>query len=98
MSAYISSFAADMIGFVGMFCIVSAYAYSNIAQQMNLLLFNGVNLLGAILLMISLTVNFNLPSMVLEAIWMMIAIFGIIKALRQKSNHQKSDDTPETAA
>ncbi len=87
MSGYISSFIADIIGFIGMFCIVAAYAYSNLTKEMNLLLFNSINLVGAILLMVSLTVNFNLPSMVLEIIWMAIAIFGIIKALlaRRKS-------------
>ncbi len=81
MSNYISSFTADIIGFVGMFCIVAAYAYSNLTKEMNLLLFNVINLIGAILLMVSLTVNFNLPSMVLEIIWMTIAVFGIAKAL-----------------
>ncbi len=81
MSDYISSFTADIIGFIGMFCIVAAYAYSNLTKEMNLLMFNAINLIGAILLMVSLTVNFNLPSMVLEIIWMSIAIFGIIKAL-----------------
>ncbi|MGE5953504.1 MAG: CBU_0592 family membrane protein [Qipengyuania vulgaris] len=79
----ISSFAADIIGFVGSFCIVAAFAYSNMAKQMNLLLFNTVNFIGAALLAISLTVNYNLPTMVLEIVWMGIALFGIVKALRK---------------
>lgn len=82
MSAYISSFQADIIGFIGSFLIVAAFAYFNIAQQMNLLLFNILNFFGAALLAVSLTVNFNLPTMVLEIIWMIIALFGIAKALR----------------
>ncbi len=89
MSDYISSFTADIIGFVGMFCIVAAYAYSNLTKEMNLLFFNGINLIGAILLIISLTVNFNLPSMVLEIIWMAIAIFGIVKALLERRKSSK---------
>ena len=80
----ISSFAADLIGFAGSFCIVAAFAYSNIAKEMNLLLFNIVNFSGAALLTISLTVNFNLPTMVLEIVWMIIALFGIGKALRTR--------------
>ena len=79
----ISPFAADIIGFVGSFCIVAAFAYSNMAKQMNLLLFNTVNFIGAALLTVSLTVNFNLPTMVLEIVWMGIALFGIAKALRK---------------
>lgn len=84
MSAYLSSFQADIIGFIGSFLIVAAFAYSNISQQMNLLLFNILNFFGAALLAVSLTVNFNLPTMVLEIIWMIIALFGIMKALRHK--------------
>lgn len=78
----ISSFTADLIGFAGSALIVAAYAYSNMTARMNLLLFNVLNLLGAALLTVSLTVNFNLPTMVLEIVWMAIALFGIVKALR----------------
>lgn len=79
----ISSFAADLIGFAGSFLIVSAYAYSNMTARMNLLVFNALNFIGAALLALSLTVNYNLPTMVLEIVWMGIALFGIVKALRQ---------------
>ena len=81
----ISSFTADLIGFAGSFLIVSAYAYSNLTAQMNLLLFNLLNLAGAALLTISLLVNFNLPTLVLEIVWMAIALFGIVRAVRARS-------------
>lgn len=78
----ISSFTADLIGFAGSALIVAGYAYSNLTARMNLLLFNLLNFFGAALLTVSLTVNFNLPTMVLEIVWMAIALFGIAKALR----------------
>ncbi len=81
MTEYVSPFAADLIGFAGSFFIVAAFAYSNLTAQMNALWFNIANFLGAALLTISLTVNFNLPTMVLEIVWMAIALFGITKAL-----------------
>jgi hypothetical protein len=81
LTAYVSPFAADLIGFAGSFFIVAAFAYSNLTAQMNALWFNVANFLGAALLTISLTVNFNLPTMVLEIVWMAIALFGITKAL-----------------
>lgn len=81
MTEYISSFAADLIGFAGSFFIVAAFAYSNLTTQMNALWFNVANFVGAALLTVSLTVNFNLPTMVLEVVWMAIAVFGIAKAL-----------------
>lgn len=80
----ISSSTADLIGFAGSFLIVAAYAYSNMTAQMNLLVFNVLNFAGAALLTVSLTVNFNLPTMVLEIVWMAIALFGIVKALRTR--------------
>ena len=84
----ISSSTADLIGFAGSFLIVSAYAYSNMTAQMNLLVFNVLNLIGAAFLAVSLTVNYNLPTMVLEIVWMGIALFGIFKALRKRSAPQ----------
>ncbi len=87
MTDYITPFFADLIGFAGSFCIVAAYAYSTIVKDMNMVLFNLVNFLGAALLTVSLTVNFNLPTMVLEIVWMAIALFGLARALldRRKS-------------
>ncbi len=85
MTQYLSPFAADLIGFAGSFFIVAAFAYSNMAERMNILLFNIANLIGAALLTISLMVNFNLPTMVLEIVWMAIALFGIVKALKLRA-------------
>lgn len=80
---------ADAIGICGMLCVVGAYAYNNIASDVNTLVFNAVNLLGAVLLAISLTVHFNLASMILEAVWAAIAIYGIAKSVR----HQPAEPT-----
>lgn len=84
MTDYLTPFAADLIGFAGSFCIVAAYAYSNVTRDMNMVLFNLMNLIGAALLTVSLTVNFNLPTMVLEIVWMGIALFGLGRALQAR--------------
>jgi len=95
LTEYLSPFAADLIGFAGSFFIVAAFAYSNLTTQMNALWFNVSNLLGAALLTISLTVNYNLPTMVLELVWMAIAIFGIFKALRARTEATKHTGNAE---
>lgn len=95
MTEYLSPFAADLIGFAGSFFIVAAFAYSNLTTQMNALWFNVSNLVGAALLTVSLTVNYNLPTMVLEIVWMAIAIFGIIKALRSRDKQAKQPGVAE---
>ena len=81
MTNFITPFAADLIGFAGSFCIVTAYAYSNISKAMNMVVFNLVNFIGAALLAISLTVNYNLPTLVLEFVWMGIALLGLGRTL-----------------
>lgn len=95
LTDYFSPFSADLIGFAGSFFIVAAFAYSNVTAQMNVLWFNVANLLGAALLTVSLTVNYNLPTIVLEVVWMAIAIFGIFKALRTRKKDSKNPGVPE---
>ena len=95
MTEYLSPFAADLIGFAGSFFIVAAFAYSNLTTNMNALWFNVSNFVGAALLTVSLTVNFNLPTMVLEVVWMAIAIFGIVKALRVQGKKVKHPGVDE---
>ena len=71
---------ADVIGLIGSAVMVIAYAYSNVARRIDLLFFNLLNLIGAVLLITSLSVHFNLASMALEIVWMGIAGFGTAKA------------------
>jgi hypothetical protein len=74
---------ADVIGLAGSALFIGGFAYANWAGEMNKVLFNLVNLLGAILLLISLSVTFNLAAFVLEAAWAMIALAGLVAALRR---------------
>lgn len=73
-----------LIGFVGMACIIFAYAYMTGKADPNPFVQHGANLAGAILLAISLYYHPNLPSMVLEGFWAAIAIWGIAKALKAR--------------
>lgn len=80
-----SSLTADIIGLIGSALMVVAYAYSNITKSMNFLLFNGLNLAGSLMLGASLMVHYNLASMALEIVWAAIALFGLGKAIRNRS-------------
>ena len=81
MNAYISPLAADIIGICGSILFIIGFAYANLAKAMDQLLFNALNFAGAILLLISLSVHFNLAAFVLEVAWGTIALLGIGKAL-----------------
>jgi hypothetical protein len=74
---------ASTIGLIGSGLMVIAYAYSNMANALNFILFNLLNLIGALLLLYSLTVHFNVASFALEVIWAVIAIIGLARALRK---------------
>lgn len=80
-----SGLMADIIGLIGSALFISAFAYANVAKDLNKLWFNIVNLLGAICLLTSLSVKFNLAAFVLEAAWALIALTGIVTALRARS-------------
>ena len=81
----IGPLAADIIGLCGSVLFIGAFLYANISPAMNKILFNLFNLIGAILLLISLSIHFNLAAFILEVAWAMIAIFGLVTALRARA-------------
>ncbi|MBB3990814.1 peptidoglycan/LPS O-acetylase OafA/YrhL [Croceicoccus naphthovorans] len=77
-----------LVGFAGMACIIFAYAYLTGKAEPNPFVQHGVNLLGAALLTVSLVYHPNLPSLVLEGFWAAIAIWGLVKAMRNRRSAQ----------
>lgn len=75
---------ADIIGLTGSALFIGGFAYANWSKAMNKLTFNAVNLVGAILLLISLSVKFNLAAFVLECVWGALALAGIVGELRKR--------------
>jgi len=75
---------ASMVGLAGTICIIGAYAYLTLAKTTNPYILHGTNLAGAGLLTVSLLVHTNWASLVLEGFWAAIAIFGLVRALRQR--------------
>lgn len=76
--------AADVIGLIGSAILVAGYAYSNKSGRVDMVVFNALNLVGAVLLLASLTVHFNLASLLLEVVWSGIALYGLAKTLRAR--------------
>ena len=72
----------DILGTIGVGVIVVTYLLLQLgrikSEQLAYSLFNGV---GAALILISLYYDFNLPSVIVEAFWLVISIFGILKYL-----------------
>lgn len=76
---------ASIVGLCGTACIIGAYAYLTLAKTTNPFVLHGTNLLGAAFLTVSLLVHTNWASLVLEGFWASIAIFGLVRALRERS-------------
>jgi predicted membrane protein len=73
------------IGFVGMAFVVFAYFLLQINKYtIKSLQFQLLNLVGAILLLISLFVHFNLGSFIIEVFWIIITLYGIYVNLKNK--------------
>ena len=69
---------ADWTGLAGSALFIGAFGYANVAGALDKLWFNLINLAGAMLLLASLTVHFNLAAFVLEAAWGAIASAGLV--------------------
>jgi uncharacterized membrane protein len=71
---------ADIVGNVGVVCFLVAYFLLQkgtlLHNQLSYLL---LNLAGALMLIFSLLINWNLSAFLLEAAWALISIYGIIK-------------------
>lgn len=75
---------ADMIGICGSLLFIVAFIYANAAKNMDKLLFNAFNLMGAALLLYSLWVHPNIAAAFLEVSWAVIASTGLIQAIRAR--------------
>ncbi len=74
----------DGIGMTGVLMILTTYGLVQVdrinVKGMGYSLFNGV---GALLILISLYVDFNLSAFVIEVAWLVISIFGLFNALKR---------------
>ncbi|MCW1985460.1 MULTISPECIES: permease [unclassified Novosphingobium] len=86
----LSPLFANICGFIGMACIILAYGYTTRegahGRRPNPFVQHGTNLAGAVLLTVSLMVNLNPASLVLEGFWSAIALWGLGKALHDRRN------------
>ena len=81
---------ADFIGLIGVVCFLAAYYLLQKGKTPHTsLLYLGLNLAGAILVMISLLFMWNLPAFLLEAAWASISMYGIYTHLYLPGRNNK---------
>lgn len=80
------SYVYDTIGILGTILIVGTYLLlqSNKIDAKSLS-YNICNLVGSVLLLISLCVNFNLASFVIECFWILASLIGLYNYFNRNS-------------
>lgn len=77
---------ADIVGNIGVVCFLAGFF---LLQKERLrhddLVYLGLNLSGAVLLMGSLLIHWNLSAFLLEAAWALISMYGIYQSLNKRS-------------
>ncbi len=70
----------DLLGIIGVVLFIATYMRR---QQVKLsatsFLYSATNGLGASLILVSLTFEFNLSAFLIEAIWLLISTYGIVR-------------------
>ena len=90
-SLWMSGTTANIVGIIGSALFLIGFIYANFAAKMDALTFNLLNLVGAILLLASLSVHFNLAAFILEVCWGLISIVGIGKAVLDRRRNTTLD-------
>ncbi|WP_432467314.1 CBU_0592 family membrane protein [Agarivorans sp. Z349TD_8] len=75
---------ANIVGLSGTALVVGAFFLLQL-ERLNpkQLSYNLMNLSGAVLLLISLCINFNLASFIIELFWISASLVGIVKFLKR---------------
>ncbi len=73
----------DFLGNIGVVLITIDYLLLQLNRiSSNSLSYSLLNAVGATLIIVSLVFNFNLSAFIMEAIWVLISLFGLYRCFR----------------
>ena len=77
----------DIVGTSGVVIILVAYFLLQTERLKSVdLLYSALNLIGAVLITISLLYDFNLSAFIIEVFWIVLSFYGILRYNRLKRN------------
>jgi len=77
----------DVLGIVGVSIILITYFLLQIGKiKLEQVLYSFLNLIGSLLIFISLLFSWNLASFIIEVAWIFISLYGIIKSLKRRAS------------
>ncbi len=78
---------ADSVGILGAAFIVMAYFFLQVGRlDSRSLTFSIANALGAAGIIFSLLYDFNLSALAIESFWLVISLYGVIRALQFRTS------------
>lgn len=81
-----------IVGFAGAGCIVIAYLLITTTRLKDThVRYHLLNFAGAAMLLYSLFYRWNLPTVIIECIWMSISSYGIYRCLKLRKSTPKAD-------
>ncbi len=70
----------DLLGIIGVVLVLATYMLLQLEKlSATSFLFSAANGLGASLILVSLIYEFNLSAFIIEAFWLLISIYGIVR-------------------
>ncbi|MEZ5757915.1 MAG: hypothetical protein R3D86_06815 [Emcibacteraceae bacterium] len=76
----------DFIGLIGVLMILVAYALIQLDRlDVKHISYSVMNAAGSGLILISLYIDFNLSAAVIEGAWLLISLYGIIRAFQKRT-------------
>jgi hypothetical protein len=81
----------NVIGTLGAAAIIFAYAMLQSSRwEATRLAFSCTNAVGAGFILISLAIEPNLPSIIIESFWLLISLLGILRWFKGRSSNSKN--------
>lgn len=78
----------NVIGIIGVIFVLLAYLLLQIDKlQQDSIAYSAMNLVGSVLILISLCYTWNLASGMIEIAWLLISLFGVSKAIYMRLKH-----------
>ncbi len=72
----------DLIGNIGVLLMVIAYLLLQLEKiSSSAVSYLSLNIIGAVLVIISLMLRFNLSAFLMEAFWLLISLYGLARTL-----------------
>lgn len=82
---------SDIVGVIGVTIITGSYAWLQINREFaHTIRYPLFNMAGALMIIYSLMYDWNLSAFMVEAVWVIVSMFGLYNSLRQRARQRQA--------